>query len=71
MRGTLRDVVQEIRRGWQCGCEHGLWRAEDTLDLGGELRQFIQKENAAVRQGTSPGRGRWPPPITPTSAMVW
>jgi hypothetical protein len=57
MRGTLKDVVQEIRREWQCGCEHGLWRAEDTLDLGGELRQFIQEENAAVHQRHLPWQG--------------
>jgi hypothetical protein len=40
-------------------------------DMAPELRALIEKEDAIMRQGDLPGRGRRPPRIKPTSEMVW
>jgi hypothetical protein len=35
-----------------------------------ELRQLIQQEETVVGQRHLPGRGTWPPPMSPTAAIV-
>lgn len=53
-------------------CDTLLHRWAPALEpMAPALRQLIQKRTPGCASDTSPGLGRWPPPITPTSEMVW
>jgi hypothetical protein len=57
--------------GSLCSCDTLLQRlSQDLQDMRRARGPLVQQENAMVRQGPLPGRGRWPPPITPTSEIV-
>jgi hypothetical protein len=56
------------------------WLLEDTIlerlsqelkDMALALGPLIQPQEAMVPRETSPDIGRWPPPITPTSAFCF
>jgi hypothetical protein len=68
----------------QAGWEHHRYRgpvdrhlalrerpAQHFEHMASGLWQLIQKENAVVHRHIPPGMGTYPPPISPTSGMLW
>lgn len=59
---------------------YGQWYGGDTLlkgltqdfaHIAATLGRCIQEAHAVVREGHFAGVSIWPPPIRPSSAMVW